>query len=136
MGFCPHGRKAGSHGTAKCPHGLNYRRTDGQTRARNDLLPHEEGIVPHRPANQTHEAIFFRPEEIADGHHADSHRLLLREAVQRAEAPDQIHGVDAHNGTVAEQFAQNAKRHAVVRVVKGRDDDGGVANIKIRVARR
>ena len=24
-----------------------------------------------------------------------SHRLLLREAVQRAEAPDQIHGVNA-----------------------------------------
>ena len=34
-----------------------------------------------------------------------SHRLLLREAVQRAEAPDQIHGVDADDGPVAEQFA-------------------------------
>jgi isoleucyl-tRNA synthetase len=30
----------------------------------------------------------------AHGHHGDSHRLLLREAVKRAEASDQIHGVN------------------------------------------
>src|ERR1035437_8247132 len=65
-----------------------------------------------------------------------SNWLLLREAVQRAEAPDQIHGGYADDGTVAEQPAQNAERHAVVRVVEGRDDDGGVADVKIRVARR
>ena len=31
-------------------------------------------------------------------------RLLLRETVQRTEAPDQIHGVNAHNGPAFEQF--------------------------------
>jgi hypothetical protein len=44
----------------------------------------------------------------------NSRRLLLREAVQRAEAPDQIHGVNAGDGTVFEQFTQNAGRDAVV----------------------
>jgi hypothetical protein len=44
--------------------------------------------------------------------------------------------MDADDGTVAEQLAQNAERDAVVRVVEGRDDDGGVADVKIRVARR
>jgi hypothetical protein len=64
MDFCPHGRKAGSHGTANCPHGLNFRRTDGKMAARNDLLPHGEGNCPHRPANRPHEAIFFRTESL------------------------------------------------------------------------
>ena len=54
--------------------------------------------------------------------------------MQRAEAQDQIHGVNAHDGAVLEQLAQNAERHAVVRVVEGGDDDGGVADVKIRVA--
>lgn len=62
-------------------------------------------------------------------------RLLLRQTMQRAEAPDQIHGVNADDGAVAEQFAQNAERDAVVWVVERRHDDGGVADIKIRVAR-
>jgi hypothetical protein len=31
-----------------------------------------------------------------------SHRLLLREAMQRAEAPDQIHRVNADNGRSAD----------------------------------
>jgi len=65
-----------------------------------------------------------------------SRRLLLREAVQRAEAPDQIHGVNADDGTVAEQFTQNAERDAVVRVVERRDDDGGVADVKMCIRDR
>jgi hypothetical protein len=36
-----------------------------------------------------------------------SHRLLLRETVQRAETPDQTHDVNADDGTVAEQFTQD-----------------------------
>jgi putative salt-induced outer membrane protein YdiY len=67
---------------------------------------------------------------------ADLHRLLLRETVQRAETPDQIHGVNADDGAVAEQFTQNAERDAVVRVVERRHDNSGVANVKIRVACR
>src|ERR1700722_2303663 len=56
--------------------------------------------------------------------------------MQRAETPDQIHGVNADDWTVAEQLAQNAERDAVVRVVERRHDDGGVADVKIRVASR
>lgn len=29
-------------------------------------------------------------------------RLLLRQAMQRTKSPDQIHGMDAHDGAVAE----------------------------------
>src|SRR5665213_3604734 len=62
-------------------------------------------------------------------------RLRLREAVQRSETPDQIHRVNAADRAILEQPAQNAKRDAVVRIVESRNDDGGVANVKIRVAR-
>jgi hypothetical protein len=48
----------------------------------------------------------------------------------------QVNGVNAHHRPVLEQFAQNAERDAVVRVVERRDDDGGVADVEIRVARR
>jgi hypothetical protein len=63
--FCPHGRKVGSHGTANCPHGLNFHRTDGKMAARNDLLPHGNGIVPHRLILRLREAIFARTKGFA-----------------------------------------------------------------------
>ena len=44
--------------------------------------------------------------------------------------------MNADHGPVAEQPAQNAERHAVVRIVERRDDDAGVADVKIRVAGR
>jgi len=63
-------------------------------------------------------------------------RLLLGQAVQGAQAPDQIHGMDAYHGTIPEQFAQNAQRHPVLWGVERRHDDSGVANVEIRIARR
>ena len=39
--------------------------------------------------------------------------LLLGQAVQRAETEDEIHGVDADHGTVANQLAEDAEREAV-----------------------
>ena len=60
MDFCPHGREAGSHGTANCPHGLNFARTNRKMAARNDLLPHGTGICPHRSVSGLREAIFAR----------------------------------------------------------------------------
>jgi hypothetical protein len=60
MDLCPHGLKYGSHGTANCPHRLNFARTNRKIAARNDLLPHGKGIVPHEPENHAHEAIFQR----------------------------------------------------------------------------
>ena len=50
-----------------------------------------------------------------------SPRLLLRQAVQRAETEDQVDGVDADDGAVAEQLGEDAERDAVVRVVESRD---------------
>jgi hypothetical protein len=60
--FCPHGREAGSHGTANRPHRSNYRRTDWKMAARNELFPHGERDYPHRPVSRLHEAIFVRTE--------------------------------------------------------------------------
>ena len=64
------------------------------------------------------------------------HRLLLRQAVERAEAEHEIHRVDADDGAVFEQLAEDAEGDAVVRVVESRHDDAGVADVEIRVARR
>jgi hypothetical protein len=58
--FCPHERERGSHGTANCPHGLNFVRTNREMAARNDLLPHGNGICPHRLILTLWEAIFAR----------------------------------------------------------------------------
>jgi farnesyl-diphosphate farnesyltransferase len=63
MGFCPHGRIAGAHGTPKCPHRSNYRRTDGKIAARNEFCPHEEGNCPHRSISRVREAILARTKE-------------------------------------------------------------------------
>ena len=48
-------------------------------------------------------------------------RLLLSQAVQRAEAQHQVDGVDPHHHAVLEEFPEYAESHAVVGVVEGRD---------------
>src|SRR6267378_8331313 len=63
-------------------------------------------------------------------------RLLLRETVERAEAPDEITGVDSYDGTVWEAFPEDAERHAILRIVEGGDEHGGIRDVEIRVARR
>jgi hypothetical protein len=62
MDLCPHGTEAGSHGTPDCPHGLNFARTNRKMPARNDLLPHGIGIVPHRLIWRLREGNFARTE--------------------------------------------------------------------------
>ena len=51
-------------------------------------------------------------------------RLLLAQAVQRAENPDQVHGVDADHRAVAEQLTQDPQGPAVLRIfaITGLDD--------------
>ena len=56
--------------------------------------------------------------------------LLLRHAVERAEAPDQIDGVDADHRAGREQRGQHLQRDAVVRVVEGRHQHGAVARCR------
>ena len=76
-----------------------FARTDRKMAARMDFRPHgrengrtERFIAARRgksSAQTGFEAVgsdFYPHGVLTDGHHADSHRLLLREAVQRAEA--------------------------------------------------
>src|SRR5439155_13100265 len=62
-------------------------------------------------------------------------RLLQGEAVQSAQAPHEVHGVDADHGPVGNQLGERAQRDAVLRIVEGRDQDGGVRDVEVRVAR-
>ncbi len=61
-------------------------------------------------------------------------RLLLRQAVQRAEAQHQIDGMNADDGTVREKLSQGAQRDAVVGVVEGGNQDGSVRDVEVGVA--
>ena len=50
----------------------------------------------------------------------------MSEAVEGAEAPSEVHGVDADHRTVAKKFRERAQSDAVIRIVEGRDQDSGV----------
>src|SRR5512134_2628215 len=60
-------------------------------------------------------------------------RLLLREAMQGAEAEHQVNGMYADDGTVPEQIAKDAQRDAVVRIVECRHDHRGVRDVEVGV---
>ena len=61
-------------------------------------------------------------------------RLLLRKAMQCSQAPYEIHGVNPDHWP-AGKFSQDAQRDSVVRIVEGRNEDGGVTDIEVRIAR-
>jgi len=63
-------------------------------------------------------------------------RLLLGQAMEGAEAPDEVHGVNADDRAIGKQFRQRAKRDAVFRIVEGRDQHCRVGDIKVGVAGR
>src|SRR5215510_2600750 len=65
---------------------------------------------------------------------ASSRGLLLCEAVQRAESPHQIDGVNADDGMIGEYLSQNAEGDAVLRIVECGNEDRGVRDIEVRVA--
>ena len=44
--------------------------------------------------------------------------LLLRQAVNGAESPDQIDRMDSDHGAAGEQIAQDSQRHAVIGIVE------------------
>jgi len=52
--------------------------------------------------------------------------LFVSETVEGSETPDEIHGVYADHRTVAKKFRERAQGNAVIRIVEGRDQDGGV----------
>ncbi len=52
------------------------------------------------------------------------------------EPPDEIHRVDADDRAIGEELAEDAEGEPVFRVVEGRDEDGRVADVEVRVGGR
>lgn len=63
-------------------------------------------------------------------------RLLLSQAVQRAETQHQVHGVNTDHRPVRKQFAQGAQGDAVIRIVERWHNHCGVSDIEVGVAGR
>ena len=61
---------------------------------------------------------------------------MLGEAMEGAEAPGEVDGVDADDGPVGEAIGEDFQRDAVVRIVEGWNEDSGIGDVKIRVAGR
>src|SRR5512135_550678 len=61
-------------------------------------------------------------------------RLLLRKAVDRAEAEDEVDGVDADDPAVGEERGQGVERLAVGRVIEGRDEHQAVGDVEVGIA--
>ena len=65
-----------------------------------------------------------------------SFRLLLGHAVYRAEAPHERLAIDRHNFPPREMALQQPDGGLVVLVTEHGQEDGGVADIEIGIARR
>ena len=63
-------------------------------------------------------------------------RLLLGQTVQGAESEDEIDGVDARYRAIFEEFSQDAKSDAIVRIIEGRHQHGLVGDVEIGVTGR
>src|ERR1700757_4957882 len=57
-------------------------------------------------------------------------RLLLGHTMQRAEAPDQVAGVDGNDFAGREELGQNVEREAVVRVIEYRDENNAIRDVE------
>ena len=62
-------------------------------------------------------------------------RLLLGDAVDRAEPGHEMRAGDADHSTVGKKISQDPKGHAIIRVVVSRNQNDAVGDIKISVAR-
>src|SRR5256712_9694515 len=61
-------------------------------------------------------------------------RFLLRQTVNRAQSPHEIHRVDAHHGSVREHLAQHAQGRTVVRIIERGHEHRCVPHVEVRVA--
>src|ERR1700727_802773 len=61
--------------------------------------------------------------------------LLLRHAMNGAQAPDKISAVYAHDVALRKQTGKKVERYAIVRIVEGRHQNQSIGNIKVGVAR-
>jgi hypothetical protein len=71
------------------------------------------------------------PEEVARGR---SCGLLLGEAVEGAQAPDEVDGVDAYDFAGGEAVGDDVEGVAVLAVVEGGDEDEAVGDVEVGVA--
>src|SRR5205809_573961 len=62
--------------------------------------------------------------------------LLLRQAMQRAEAPDEVDGVDAHDGAAGEQVCQDPKGMTIAGIIECRHKYAIVGNVIFFSSRR
>src|SRR5213075_302082 len=60
--------------------------------------------------------------------------LLLGEAMEGAEAPNQFGAIDGNDAARGEKFSERRFRDRVVRIVEGRKEDGFVCDVEVRVA--
>ena len=63
-------------------------------------------------------------------------RLLLRQAVQRAEAEDEVDAVNADDLAVGEELGQGIEGDAVGRIVERRNEHEAVGDVEVGVAGR
>src|SRR6478672_11082044 len=61
-------------------------------------------------------------------------RLLLRHAVDRAQAPDEVSAMDADNLTIRKQVSENIQRMAIVWIIEGRHQHQSIRDVKVGVA--
>jgi hypothetical protein len=65
---------------------------------------------------------------------AELRRLLLRHAMNCAQAPDKVSAVYADDLTIWKHVGKNIERTAIIRIVEGRHQNQAVGDIKIGVA--
>src|ERR1700677_2880399 len=65
-----------------------------------------------------------------------SNRLLLRQAVQCAESPDQIARINRHNFACRKKVRERVESNTIVRIVEQRHQHDAIRDIKIGVAGR
>lgn len=63
-------------------------------------------------------------------------RLLLAEAVKASQAPDNFGRIDAHHPSRRKTFLDDAQGPLVVFGTESRNDDGGIADVKISIRSR
>src|ERR1035441_9783239 len=61
-------------------------------------------------------------------------RLLLGEAMEGAEAPDEVDGVDADGFAGGKAGGDDVERVAILRIIEGGDEDERVGNVEVGVA--
>src|SRR4051794_23406989 len=62
-------------------------------------------------------------------------RFLLRDAMERAEAPNQFRGIDADDTPIRYGFLQNLQSAVIIGMAKGRKQHNSVRHVEVRVAR-